>query len=81
MLLLLMMMKKMKKKKKKIMMMMMVMMMMMMTTEFSWRLADVLASSQMSQPEPGLGCHRCIIPIFPFENFGACWFLYVSTLL
>jgi hypothetical protein len=31
--------------------------------------------------ETGQCCHWRIIPIFPFENVGACWFLYVSTIL
>jgi hypothetical protein len=45
------------------------------SSEFSWRLADVLACSQVSHPELPLAHHS----IFPFENFGACWFLYVSV--
>jgi hypothetical protein len=34
-----------------------------------------------SWDETGQCCHWRIIPISPFENFGACWFLYVSTIL
>jgi hypothetical protein len=52
--------------------------------ECSWRLVDVeLACSQkVSHPkdETGQCCHWRIIPVFPFENFSACWFLCVSPI-
>jgi hypothetical protein len=50
--------------------------------ECSWRLADVLACSQkVSHPEMRLVSAAIGASFqFPFENFGACWFLYVSTI-
>jgi hypothetical protein len=54
------------------------------TIESSRRLADVPACSQKVS-HPGMRLVWCCLlahpSIFPFENFGACWFLYVSTIL
>jgi hypothetical protein len=52
--------------------------------ECSWRSADGLACSQkVSHPEMKSvsAANGASFPIFPFENFDACWFLYVSTIL
>jgi hypothetical protein len=51
--------------------------------ECSWRVADVLACFQKVHI---LRWDWSVLPlahhsIFPFENFGACWFLYGSTIL
>jgi hypothetical protein len=52
--------------------------------ECSWRLADVLACSQkVSHPEMRLvsAAIGASFPFSLFENFGASWLLYVSTIL
>jgi hypothetical protein len=52
--------------------------------ESSRRLADVLACCQKVS-HPGMRLVSAaswrIIPFSLFENFGACWYLYVSTIL
>jgi hypothetical protein len=45
------------------------------------RCSGLFSEGVSSWDETGQCCHWHIIPIFPFETFGTCWFLYVSTIL
>ena len=45
------------------------------------RCPGLFSEGVTSWDETGQCCHWRIIPFFLFENFGACWFLSVSTIL
>jgi hypothetical protein len=44
------------------------------------RCSGLFSEGVTSWDETGQCCHWRIIPIFSFDNFGACWLLYVSTI-
>jgi hypothetical protein len=45
------------------------------------RCSGLFSEGVTSWDETGQWCYWRIIPVFLFENFGACWCLYVSTVL